>query len=65
MCCKEEVKVMIKNRSGVIINTASMSVSIVNIPQNQTLYNTSKAGVLMLTKCLEFFKLKEPSIENI
>jgi len=52
MCCREEGKVMIKNRSGVIINTASMSASIVNIPQNQTLYNTSKAGVLTLTKCL-------------
>ena len=34
---------------GKIINTASMSGSIVNWPQNQAAYNTSKAGVIHLT----------------
>ena len=37
---------------GKIINTASMSGSIVNTPQNQMVYNTTKAGVIHLTKSL-------------
>jgi len=37
---------------GSIVNTASMSGSIVNIPQRQTSYNTSKAAVVHLTKSL-------------
>lgn len=37
---------------GKIINTASMSGTIVNIPQNQAAYNASKAGVIHLTKSL-------------
>ena len=37
---------------GKIINTASMSASIVNTPQNQAGYNTSKAGVVHLTRTL-------------
>ena len=45
-------RVMIKNRSGSIINTASMSGHIVNYPQPQCAYNASKAGVIMLTKSL-------------
>ncbi len=40
------------SHSGSIVNISSMSGSIVNIPQNQTSYNTSKAGVDMLTKSL-------------
>ena len=43
---------MIKNRKGSIINTASMSGHIVNVPQPQCAYNASKAGVIMLTKSL-------------
>ena len=43
---------MIKSGGGSIINTASMSGHIVNIPQKQAAYNTSKAGVIMLTKSL-------------
>ena len=34
------------------MNIASMSGLIVNRPQPQTSYNVSKAGVIMLTKCL-------------
>ena len=45
-------RVMIKNRKGSIINTASMSAHIVNYPQPQCAYNASKAGVIMLTKSL-------------
>ena len=37
---------------GSIINTASMSASIVNIPQQQASYNASKAAVVHLTKSL-------------
>ncbi|QEN09734.1 SDR family oxidoreductase [Oceanispirochaeta crateris] len=45
-------KVMIKQKKGVIINTASMSGHIVNSPQPQCAYNASKAAVMMLTKSL-------------
>lgn len=40
------------NKTGNIVNTASMSGSIVNIPQAQASYNSSKAGVVHLTKSL-------------
>lgn len=39
-------------RAGNIINIASMSSFIVNVPQQQMPYNVSKAAVSMLTKCL-------------
>ncbi|MEM4246544.1 MAG: glucose 1-dehydrogenase [Candidatus Bathyarchaeia archaeon] len=45
---------MIKNRYGKIINVSSVSGRIVNRPQTQAHYNTAKAGVNMLTKCLAF-----------
>lgn len=37
---------------GKIVNTASMSAHISNTPQNQSAYNTAKAGVLHLTRSL-------------
>ncbi len=40
------------NKKGNIVNTASMSATIVNIPQGQASYNASKAGVVHLTKSL-------------
>jgi NAD(P)-dependent dehydrogenase (short-subunit alcohol dehydrogenase family) len=52
LCCKAVAPSMIANRRGKIINIASMSGSIVNHPQTQIAYNTSKAGVVMLTKSL-------------
>jgi sorbose reductase len=39
-------------RPGVIVNVSSMSGRVVNVPQHQASYNTSKAGVDMLTKSL-------------
>ncbi len=45
-------KVMIGQRKGSIINISSMSGLIANTPQNQSAYNASKAGVIMLTKSL-------------
>jgi NAD(P)-dependent dehydrogenase (short-subunit alcohol dehydrogenase family) len=39
-------------RGGSIVNTASMSGSIVNVPQGQASYNASKAAVKHLTKSL-------------
>jgi len=43
---------MLENGGGSIINTASMSGHIVNVPQPQCAYNASKAGVILLTKSL-------------
>lgn len=40
------------NKKGNIVNTASMSATIVNIPQRQASYNASKAAVVHLTKSL-------------
>lgn len=51
-CAQAEAKVMLAQGYGKIINTASMSGSIVNWPQNQTTYNISKAGVIHLTRSL-------------
>ena len=45
-------RVMIQQKRGSIINISSMSGLIVNTPLNQAAYNTSKAGVIMLTKSL-------------
>ncbi|KKI89274.1 short-chain dehydrogenase [Bacillus sp. SA1-12] len=44
--------IMIKQQKGSIINISSMSGIIANTPQGQSSYNTSKAGVIMLTKSL-------------
>ena len=52
LCSKLVGKEMIKQKSGSIINVSSMSAFIVNIPQKQCHYNTSKAGVVHLTKSM-------------
>jgi NAD(P)-dependent dehydrogenase (short-subunit alcohol dehydrogenase family) len=51
-CCIAAAKIMMPQKKGSIINIASMSGSIANIPQKQAHYNASKAGVIMLTKSL-------------
>ncbi len=45
-------RAMIEQRSGSIVAIASMSGFIVNVPQEQSVYNISKAGVIMATKSL-------------
>ena len=45
-------KYMLAHGGGSIINTASMSGHIVNVPQPQCAYNSSKAAVILLTKSL-------------
>ena len=45
-------RVMIRQGGGSIINTASMSAHVVNVPQPQSSYNASKAAVVQLTKSL-------------
>jgi NAD(P)-dependent dehydrogenase (short-subunit alcohol dehydrogenase family) len=52
LCAQAEGRAMLAAGYGKIINTASMSGSIVNIPQNQLAYNASKAGVIHLTRSL-------------
>lgn len=53
LMCREVGNVMLSQGKGNIVNIASMSGLIVNpLPQQQCAYNSSKAGVIMLTKCL-------------
>jgi NAD(P)-dependent dehydrogenase (short-subunit alcohol dehydrogenase family) len=52
LTCQAAAKVMIRDGGGSIINMASMSAHVVNIPQETANYNASKAGVVRLTKCL-------------
>ncbi|WP_455365007.1 SDR family NAD(P)-dependent oxidoreductase [[Eubacterium] cellulosolvens] len=54
LMCQAASHNMIKNKGGKIINIASTSAQIVDTPQPQAHYNTSKAGVVMLTKCLAY-----------
>jgi NAD(P)-dependent dehydrogenase (short-subunit alcohol dehydrogenase family) len=51
-CARAEARLMLAKGYGKIVNTASMSGHIVNTPQNQACYNTTKAGVLHLTRSL-------------
>jgi NAD(P)-dependent dehydrogenase (short-subunit alcohol dehydrogenase family) len=52
LCAQAEGQHMLAAGYGKIINTASMSGSICNTPQNQAAYNTAKAGVIHLTRSL-------------
>lgn len=51
-CCRSVGRHMLARGSGSIVSLASMSGHIVNKPQPQAHYNTSKAAVIMLTKSL-------------
>ncbi|MFO1057006.1 MAG: SDR family oxidoreductase [Dongiaceae bacterium] len=52
LSCQAEARPMLKRGRGAIVNIASMSGSIVNRGLLQAHYNTSKAGVVHLTKSL-------------
>lgn len=52
LSCQAEARVMLPRRRGAIVNIASMSGSIVNRGILQAHYNTSKAGVVHLSKSL-------------
>lgn len=53
LCCKTFARrCRDSGRRGAIVNIASISSFIVNLPQHQAAYNVSKAAVAMLTKCL-------------
>ena len=52
LCAQRVGRKMIAQKEGNIINISSMSGLIVNKPQPQIDYNSSKAGVIMLTKSL-------------
>jgi NAD(P)-dependent dehydrogenase (short-subunit alcohol dehydrogenase family) len=52
LSCQAEARVMLPRKRGSIINIASMSGSIVNRGILQAHYNTSKAGVIHLSKSL-------------
>jgi NAD(P)-dependent dehydrogenase (short-subunit alcohol dehydrogenase family) len=52
LCCQAAARIMIPQRSGNIINLASISGIAVNVPQKQAVYNSSKAGVAMLSKSM-------------
>jgi NAD(P)-dependent dehydrogenase (short-subunit alcohol dehydrogenase family) len=53
LCAQRAGQVMLKQgRGGCILNTASMSASIVNFPQPECSYAASKAGVVQLTNNL-------------
>ena len=50
ICCQEEARVMLAKQSGSIINMASISASVINIPVHIAHYCASKAAVKSLTK---------------
>ena len=51
-CSRAIGRHMVERGQGSIVNIASMSGTIVNRPQFQTAYNTTKAGVIHLTRSL-------------
>ncbi|WP_119070665.1 SDR family NAD(P)-dependent oxidoreductase [Aggregatilinea lenta] len=51
-CAQAEGRAMAGVGYGKIINTASMSASIANTPQEQVVYNTTKAGIVHMTRTL-------------
>lgn len=52
LSCQAEANAMLRHGRGSIVNIASMSGQIVNRGLNQVHYNTSKAGVIHLTRSL-------------
>ncbi|MGI8458808.1 MAG: SDR family NAD(P)-dependent oxidoreductase [Propionibacteriaceae bacterium] len=55
LTCQRVGRVMLAQGSGRIVTVASMSgAHIVNVPQQQAAYNTSKGGLVALTKSLAY-----------
>jgi sorbose reductase len=52
LCSQEAARLMKPQKCGSIINIGSISARTVNVPQKQAVYNTSKAGVVMLTQTM-------------
>ncbi len=52
LCCQAAARLMIPRHTGSIINIGSISARVVNVPQKQAVYNTSKAAVVMLTQSM-------------
>jgi len=52
LCCQKAAKVMIPKGKGSILNMASMSAHIVNVPQKTSHYAMTKAGVVTMSKNL-------------
>jgi len=52
LCCRAVGRRMIAQNSGSIVNIASMSGQIVNVPQKQVAYNTSKAGMIQMSRSM-------------
>ncbi len=52
LCSQAAARIMIPQGAGSIINIGSISGSAVNVPQKQGVYNTSKAGVVHLSRSL-------------
>ncbi len=51
-CSREAAKYMIKQKSGSIINVASMSAHIYNVPQKATYYAATKGAIISFTRSL-------------
>jgi NAD(P)-dependent dehydrogenase (short-subunit alcohol dehydrogenase family) len=55
LSCQSIGRVMLEQGSGSIVTIASMSGNhVVNVPQQQVAYNSSKAGVVAMTKTLAY-----------
>ncbi len=52
LCSQAAAKLMMPQKKGSIINIGSISARVVNVPQKQAVYNTSKAGVVMLSQAM-------------
>ncbi len=52
LCCQAAGRRMIQQGRGSIINVASMSGQIVNVPQKQVAYNTSKAAMIHMSRSM-------------
>ena len=51
-CCRAAIPAMRKRGGGAIVNIGSISALISNVPQDQSVYNASKAAVHMLSQSL-------------